>query len=459
MAGTGAYFVLQLGGFGLALYALLSFRRPHGAPLGNHPCFPLRSTHMELPLPVRPASPSTLLLVGSGFRIGHEHLLSHLGTAADVVLLDVAEPTWQRPWLKDFQTYDRDENPFPLEQARRLVERHDVRAVITYNEPDVLLAAELAEALGLPGLPAEAAKICRDKKSQRELLAELSPTTSVLVHTVEEGLKVAAEIGYPVIVKPRGLSGSAGVSRIDSADDFARYFRTAADIDKKGMASDGLLVEEHLSGPEFDVDVWSSGGRAEVLYWCPKTLDFDPHPIEVGFVCGEGALDIEPLAEGFALACAAVLAAGIDRTLAHVEVKMTPKGPRIIELNGRPGGDMRSKMVHLAFGLSMGSLLVSAALGEPLKAEILPNRAAGLKFIYPERPQLFQGLAEAPELRAQPWVHQVGELRPKGTVIAPPPIDFWGRAGWVIVVGAHADEVRERLAEAGRRLTVEGPFV
>ncbi|HEY2061286.1 MAG TPA: ATP-grasp domain-containing protein [Amycolatopsis sp.] len=413
---------------------------------------------METRLPARPASPSTLLLVGSGYQIGHEHLLSHLGTAADIVLLDAAEPTWQKPWLKDFETFDRDEHPFPLEQARRLVERHDVRAVITYNEPDVLLAAQLAEALGLPGLPVKAAEITRDKKRQRELLAELSPTTSVLVHELEEGMKVAAEIGYPVIIKPRGLSGSAGVARIDSPDDFARFFQVAAEIDKKGMASDGLLVEEYLTGVEFDVDVWSSGGRAEVLYWCPKTFDFDPHPIEVGYVCGEGALDIEPLAEGFALACEAVLAAGIDRTLAHVEVKMTPKGPRIIELNGRPGGDMLSKMVDLAFGLSMGSLLVSAALGEPLEAEIVPDRAAGLKFIYSERRQLFEGLAEAPDLRAQPWVHQVGELRPKGTVITPPPIDFWGRAGWVIVVGTHAGEVRERLAEAGRRLTVEGPF-
>jgi len=334
-----------------------------------------------------------------------------------------------------------------------------VRAVLTYNEPDVLLAAELAEALGLPGLPVEAAKITRDKKRQRELLADLSPTTSVLVHEVEDGLRVAAEIGYPVVVKPRGLSGSAGVCRIDSPEDFTRYFKTAADIDKKGMTSDGLLVEEYLSGLEFDLDVWSSGGKAEVVYWSPKEFGFDPHPIEVGYVLGEGALDPEPLAEGFALACAAVLAAGIDRTLAHVEVKMTPKGPRIIELNGRPGGDMLSKMVYLAFGLSMGSMLVSAALGEPLRAEIVPDRAAGLKFIYPDRPQLFEGLAEAAELRAQPWIHQVGELRPRGAVVAPPPIDFWGRAGWVIAVGEHADQVRERLAEAERLLTIEGPYV
>ncbi|USX53395.1 ATP-grasp domain-containing protein [Lentzea sp. HUAS12] len=414
---------------------------------------------MELPLPARPASPKTLLLVGSGYQIGHEHLLSHLGTAADVVLLDVVEPTWQKPWVTDFETYDPDAHPFPLEQARKLVERHDVKAVITYNEPDVLLAAQLAEALGIPGLPVRAAEICRDKLRQREVLAELSPTVSVLVHDVEEGLEVAEQIGYPLIVKPRALSGSAGVCRIDDPEDFVRYFRLAADIDKKGMVSDGILIEEFLDGVEFDVDVWSSGGKAEVLYWCPKSFDFDPHPIEIGYVCGEGALDIEPLAEGFALACAAVLAVGIDRTLSHVEVKMTSKGPRIIELNGRPGGDMLSKMVHMAFGLSIGSLLVSAALGEELEAEIVPDLAAGLKFLYPQRPQLFEGLAEAPDLRAQPWVHQVGELRPRGTVIEPPPIDFWGRAGWVIVTGTHADEVRERLAEAGRRLAVEGPYV
>ncbi|MGI5506245.1 ATP-grasp domain-containing protein [Lentzea sp. CA-135723] len=409
----------------------------------------------------RTSGRGTLLVLGSGYQLGHERMLAQMASEADVLLLNPEPVTWQARWVHDSAWFDPASEGDVSLRAKELVARREVSAVTTYEESMVVAAARLAAELGVPGVPVAAAELARDKHRQRELLNRtgISPTKSLLVNDLASARRAAEEVGYPLIVKPRGLSGSAGVCRVDDPADFDIAYETAATVDKKGLDSEGVLIEEFLTGFEFDVDCWIVDGKATPVSWARKIWDYDPYPIEAGFVIGEGALADPVTTAGFDLACRAVEAAGMDRTVAHVEVKMTPAGPRIIELNARPGGDIASRIVELGRNVRLGSLLALAALGGPLESFPVRDRSAGIRFLYPKGRQLFEGLAEAAELRARPWIHEIRELRPHGDVVTAPPEDLWGRVGYVMATGSHADEVVDRLTLANHELTVLGPQV
>nr|QCX41926.1 Mhr20 [Streptomyces miharaensis]QHD26304.1 ATP-grasp domain-containing protein [Streptomyces miharaensis] len=401
----------------------------------------------------------TLLVVGSGYRAGHERLLAQMAADADLILLNPEPVSWQRDWVQAAEVFDpADGDDGVLRTAKTLVDRRPVAAVVTYEETMVVTTARLAQSLGLPGVPVAAAELARDKHRQRTLLNStgISPTRSVLVHDLPAARRAAQEIGYPLMVKPRGLSGSAGVRRVDEESQFDAAFDAAVNADKRGLESEGVLVEEFLEGFEFDVDCLVHDGTATPVSWARKIWAYDPYPIEAGFITGHGTLGRAEMTEGFDLACRSVLAAGIDRTVAHVEVKMTPAGPRIIELNARPGGDIASRIVELARGVRLGSLLVSAALGRAPHTASSDDRSAGIRFLYPRSRRRFDGLAEAARLRSRPWVHEIRELHPRGETVAPPPEDLYGRVGYVMATGPHADEVEDRLLLAHHELRVLG---
>ena len=65
------------------------------------------------------------------------------------------------------------------------------------------------------------------------------------------------------------------------------------------------------------------------------------------------------------VATAALHALGVRTGGFHTEIKLTPDGPRVIEVNGRIGGGV-PEMLFEASGVSIFNLSMRVALGEPV---------------------------------------------------------------------------------------------
>jgi biotin carboxylase len=151
---------------------------------------------------------------------------------------------------------------FLVDEARR----RGLPMALTFYESDIVLTAQVNQALGHAWAKPEAEWVGRDKRLQREFLEkhDLPSPRSVPVggpDPVAEGLRVAAGMDWPLVVKPSYLSASIGVVLAHDEDELrtglAEIARLAGMWEGYFLAdSTGpiALIEEFLPGTEVTLD-------------------------------------------------------------------------------------------------------------------------------------------------------------------------------------------------------------
>ncbi len=88
-------------------------------------------------------------------------------------------------------------------------------------EPGMLLAAQLREALGIPGLSVQQTVPFRDKEKMKQVLdaAGIRTPRHFPATSVAQCWEAAERIGFPLILKPIAGAGSADTYRVNDADE------------------------------------------------------------------------------------------------------------------------------------------------------------------------------------------------------------------------------------------------
>jgi len=280
--------------------------------------------------------------------------------------------------------------------AQELAERvRELRpaAVVGTDDQTAIIAARAAAHLGLAHNPIEAVEAARDKSLSREKLraagvpvpwfevfsigATANPTPTLA------GL--AERVPYPCVVKPLILSASRGVIRADDPGSFlAAAARLAALLRhpqvsvRRDEALERILVEEFLPGPEVALEGILAGGHLEVLAIFDK-----PEPLDGPFF--EETLYVTPSRHGQDGAIAAMAergarALGLREGPVHAELRLTPGGPRILEVAARSIGGLCGRTLRFGLGVTLEELILSHAAGQPVRAE-RERRAAGVMML------------------------------------------------------------------------------
>ncbi|MFD4789492.1 ATP-grasp domain-containing protein [Streptomyces sp. NPDC058459] len=329
--------------------------------------------------------------------------------------------------------------------------------MLTFEEMFLSAASQIAEGLGLPSLGPGAAENCRDKERTRRLLTDagLRQPRYAFARSAEEAASVAAEFGYPVVLKPRGLAGSIGVIMVRSPADIEEGYRVASTAARVGAArhGGGALVEEFLDGPEIAVDSAVISGRTVPLYIVRKR--FGPHPFfeETGQTINadDSMLDDAEVLETVRSAFAAL---GLRNAMTHTEIRLTADGPVIIEVNGRLAGDFVPHLARLATGLDGASIAAQVACGEPADLERRVRGSAAHQIVYADRDGTFNAV-DLPRAESHPHLVDAGPLLAAGTEVALPPRGYMARCGYAIVAAPTAEECDAALAAAVADMSVD----
>lgn len=371
-----------------------------------------------------------------------------------------AEITWEKPYIAGHTPVDTMDAEACVRAALALDAVHPVAGVMCYDEPRVVTAAEVAQALGLPGSPPEAVARCRDKEATRRALdlAGVPQPRSAAVASAAEALEVADSWGYPVVVKPRNQACGFGVVRVTAPDALPAAWAGAAGIgwpEAPAHPDRAVLVEECVEGPEISVDSAVFDGRVEPLVIAHKYTGFAPAFEEIGHVVdGASGLHDDPVLRDVLLRAHA--AVGFHTGATHTELKRTADGYAVIEINARLGGDLVPLLGLLATGLDPHLAAAAVACGTTPDLTRTAHRAAGIRFSYPEQDMrvdsvridtsLLPPATVRTDVLADPGQHM--ELPPRGAA-------WQSRLAQIVITADSREECWATLGEASRAVIAE----
>jgi biotin carboxylase len=302
-------------------------------------------------------------------------------------------------------------------------------AVFTFCEELIRPAAALAAAAGIPGPSERTARLFTDKGLQRQALkaAAVDETRVATMESPADWPGALESVGLPAIVKPVSASRSRDVHAVWDETDVPAVTARLADIASSGRWSP-FIVEEFLHGRQCEpygdyVSVESICTRSGLthLVLTGKTPVMPPFR-------GTGRVwpSFLPPAEEqeiFDLVGRSLTAVGSDCGFTHTEVKLTPEGPRLLEINGRISGHI-NMMARESCGLDLVRIAALIALGEQPSLSTF-DFGGKVHFQYnnlaPLRPCHLEDVRGAEIVRAMPGVSgyryfvRPGDALPGGT--------------------------------------------
>ncbi|MEV7439719.1 ATP-grasp domain-containing protein [Streptomyces sp. NPDC091204] len=391
-----------------------------------------------------------LLLIGSSGRRSREFILRTVSRRYALWLLQPAPVSWEDPYVVGSTVVDNTDPDALVEAARQVAAAHEVAGVFCYDEGLVTPAAHVARALGLPGNSPEAVTACRDKNATRIALdaARVPQPVSIGVRSLAEARAAAEKIGFPVVVKPRGLAGGMGVRRADGPEDMENAYRAASGASYPGVPvfDVSVLVEEYADGPEISVDAVFFDGACVPLVVARKQVGLAPFFEETGHeVDGADPLLTDPeLLEALRAAHAAL---GFHTGVSHTEFRITADGLRLMEVNARLGGDMIPYLGQLATGIDVAMAAADTAAGRTPDTAARHRKAAAIAFLYPGEDALIESVT-VHEDRFGPDVHSAEAMVDPGAVLRLPPRGYISRYARVIALSDSVEQARAALLRA-----------
>ncbi|MCQ2484263.1 MAG: carbamoyl-phosphate synthase large subunit [Clostridia bacterium] len=145
----------------------------------------------------------------------------------------------------------------------------DVMNIITFEKPEGVIvslggqtAVNLAQPLKehgvkLMGTDCDAIEKAENRDAFEKLLKDLGipQPKGCAVTNIEDGIKAAEEIGYPVLVRPSFVLGGRAMQIVAKEEDLRHYLRTAVEIDEDKP----VLVDKYIQGKEVEIDAICDG--------------------------------------------------------------------------------------------------------------------------------------------------------------------------------------------------------
>ena len=266
----------------------------------------------------------------------------------------------------------------------------DVMNIIEFEKPDGVIASlggqtaiNLAQPLhdrGVKIIGTDCAAIdkAEDRNAFENLLNELDipRAKGQAVTKLEDGIKAAAEIGYPVLVRPSFVLGGRAMQIVATEKQLRHYLRTAVEIDEDKP----VLVDKYIEGREVEIDAICDGRNVFV----PGIMELVER---TGVHSGDSisvypSFSISNKVKGIILQYAKKLGLGIGIVgLFNIQF-IVDKDDNVFIIEVNPRSSRTVPFLSKATGYSLADIATEVILGKSLKEQ-------GIFDIYPDEKERF----------------------------------------------------------------------
>lgn len=234
--------------------------------------------------------------------------------------------------------------------------------VVSITEMTLELAAEVRELLGHVGTSTSSERSITDKALTRIALSESGLTHVQFWQTsLAELRSLVQTLQLPLIAKPRALTGSTAVCLLSTTADL-EYLEAQYDhAEAADRSRDRLLLEQVIAGEEVSAEAMVVNGKLTLLAITDKFNTGKPNFFEVGHIMPsrhttEWSMKVAEYLQRI------VEVLKIVTSPIHAELKLTDRGPELVEIHSRFGGGNIVRLLEDAFGIRAFEIYFAAML-------------------------------------------------------------------------------------------------
>lgn len=342
--------------------------------------------------------------------------------------------------------------PIPdlIEKVRQIKDKFGLLCLYNVNEYFVNETAQVAAALGLPGLSPESAQLSLDKSAMRqrfrERLGDGVPARFRDIDSESELLETARRFGYPVFLQPSNVSASMWATRNEDEQSLLANYRKMRDEVPKYYAKVGkpskvlsVVLAEYLEGANTSIDGVIDGNGHVFLTPAVDVMTGrdvginDFHHFSRVVPSRLSKADQEELER---LSVAGCQALDLRYAAAHVEFI----GRRLGEIGARPGGN-RPRILDMAFGMDMLYAYYQVLRGQTPDLRKTKNRAAAIITPFPRGEGKLGAIRHLDRIPSLPGYHYHEIRTDLGQTVGPSKGGFRAPLN-IELISDNVDEVR-----------------
>lgn len=220
----------------------------------------------------RPSDKKKIMILGGGpNRIGQGIEFDYCCVHASLALREAGFETIMvncnpETVSTDFDTSDRLYfEPLTLEDVLEIIHVEKPHGVIVHygGQTPLKLANDLhANGVNIIGTSADSIDAAEDRERFQQILHKLhlKQPTNRTARNAEEAVKLAEEVGYPLVVRPSYVLGGRAMQIVYNVDELQRYMREAVSV-----SNDSPILLDHFLNNAIEVDVDCICDGAEVV--------------------------------------------------------------------------------------------------------------------------------------------------------------------------------------------------